>query len=872
MVSAMLALPITPTIIGTTNNQLPLINNKIKAATTNNLNPNNIDSLTETLHQPFYHLETDQGWSNDLQSIVFNSNSYDLYFLHSQDGATNPFGPSGQDWHHINVKDAAGPYNSKQNVAIESHGPKRIDDTWKSAWTGSVIKNQGNIQGVPNGAKVAYFSGLNAKDGSQNIYAAWSSDNGNTFSHPLNNGHPILRYNQSGASGKADQERDSFVTYNNGKLLMYCAEGNQLGVYTSQDGTNWTKADPNGKSKVMPYTFFNGRAWDDNQDSPIECPQLITLKNRNNGVVKTILFYGCKDPQNKETTGTYYVIGHLDSNGLFAADTPAQRFDLGPDYYGSNIMTQDDLNDPMQSDYGMGWIGNWNYTSQGVHNSQDGTGVYTGRLGSYSLPRYFELNKDNTALEFKAMDLNDMSLSGLTEYCNDNASTTLPLINGQENDNSDNIVHVNNDDNTGLIAQFDKLPVAAEIKLQLIDFDKDWSSPEYKNNLIHFDFTQGKDYVDLTYNPTTGDYHVTERATELDNDLSGTKASSYYYDGTSGNGQGYSGCDGPLKDYLNLKDNNDRMIEIYTDKDSIEIQFPSNKVFTIARFATNDTQQFKMYVSGDLKNQDNVDDTPFISTQIKTYKGQSMNTPDANPTDNAKPTISNNNSTKSSTSTNDSSTKSSINTTKNSSVSTNTKDNSASTSTKNSSASTNMKGNSTSTSTKDSSASTNAKDSSASTNTKDSSASTNIKDSSASINVKDNSASTNTKDDSANTNIKDNLTNAKSSSASTNNDQIKKLPDNENINGNKINYIDSKGKNVKSVNIPGQTNVSEIKANSPFNKNKTNNATINKQNGNINVQLAKTNDTNNHSILAITLSALTIGIALLGAKLVRKNK
>ena len=143
IIGTMLALPISPIIIN--NISLPQISQKVLADTTNGVN--NIDSLTETLHQPLYHLETDQGWSNDVQSLLYNTknNDYDVYFLHSKDGATNPFGPSGQDWHHTTSKDLEGNYDSKQNVAIESHGPSNIDDTWKSAWTGSVTYNQGNI-------------------------------------------------------------------------------------------------------------------------------------------------------------------------------------------------------------------------------------------------------------------------------------------------------------------------------------------------------------------------------------------------------------------------------------------------------------------------------------------------------------------------------------------------------------------------------------------------------------------------------------------------------------------------------------------------------------------------------------------------------
>lgn len=599
----LLGVSVTPSVIPFCN----VSNVKADTVTSNNLNPDNIDSLTETLHTPFYHLETAQGWSNDLQSIIYDpsKDGYDLYFLHSADGATNPFGSKGQNWEHVFSKDLV--HFEKQNEAIPAQGSSNNPDSWKSAWTGSVITNRGQIQGVPKGAEVAYFSGLSKKDGSQNIYACWSSDNGSTFSHPLNNGSPVLAYNQTGASGKSDQERDSFVTYDpNGKMIMYCAEGNQLGVYKSDNGINWTKADPNGASKVLPSTFFKGLQWDDGQNSPVECPQLISIKAPN-GQVKQVLFYGCKDLQNGQTTGTYYVVGHLDNNGLFVAETNAKRADNGSDYYGGNIQTSP-LDEPVKSVVMMGWIGNWNYTSQGVHNSQDGQGVYTGRLGSYSLPRTFELD-NNLNLKF---NFSDVGL--LNQGVDFDSQTTLgaeyPIINDDEKDAP---IVAGNDEGGKVYQVFEKdnAPVASKLEFKFGTLEK---SP-YKGR-IYIDIVQGKDHVLLNYDPTNGNYRVSGKATELDNDLSGTKASSYYYDGLLGNGQGYACSDGKPS-----ADNN--QITIFTDKDSEEIQLPNGSMYTIARFATSDKQDIKVYMQDETSDKGN-----YISYDLVGYNKITNDTSD----------------------------------------------------------------------------------------------------------------------------------------------------------------------------------------------------------------------------------------------------
>ena len=60
-----------------------------------NENANNPSQKTNkvSMSQTF-HLASHKGWSNDLQTIVWNQekNYYDIYFLHSVDGATDPFG------------------------------------------------------------------------------------------------------------------------------------------------------------------------------------------------------------------------------------------------------------------------------------------------------------------------------------------------------------------------------------------------------------------------------------------------------------------------------------------------------------------------------------------------------------------------------------------------------------------------------------------------------------------------------------------------------------------------------------------------------------------------------------------------------------
>ena len=74
-----------------------------------------------------YHLTIKDGWSNDLQSIVWNEKAkhYDLYFLHSADGAENPLGPKGQDWYHTTTTDFV--HFTDQKQAIPASGGHATD-------------------------------------------------------------------------------------------------------------------------------------------------------------------------------------------------------------------------------------------------------------------------------------------------------------------------------------------------------------------------------------------------------------------------------------------------------------------------------------------------------------------------------------------------------------------------------------------------------------------------------------------------------------------------------------------------------------------------------------------------------------------------
>lgn len=508
------------------------------------------------------HMATSSGWSNDLQTIVKNDDgSYDLYYLHSSDGATNPFGQHGQNWEHRRTTDFKT--FSVANNAIESHGGDE-NDGWKSAWTGTVTKSDGSIAETSNGQKIAYFSGLSKKDGRQNIWVAASTDNGMTYTKVLNNGKPVVTVDN--AENKAD-ERDPYVFKWGNQWLMYTAEGRDIGVYKSSDGINWTKADPNGESKIKSYTFFQGRSFENNE--PVECPALKTMKTPD-GQIKQVLFFGAKDAAHGDTTGTYYIVGHLDNNGLFAAEQGVQRLDQGSDYYGANFESGDEIKDSVLS---MAWAGNWNYTASGIHLGQNGTENYATDLGSYTSPR--KLTLDNSLKIRQQIAFAPASKSS-KDYNN------LSSANPSSDNNHKYILDDDTKHNAYVYLDHKNQAVSQTIKLKFHAKDGN-----YKGH-IFLQLWQGSDYVKFEFDPENGKYNVKTYAAELNKNMTGQGASSYYYDGLLGSGNGYDKDSG----YRNLQNGE---ITVYTDKATVEFAFPNGQIYTLSRFSQSELQDVKIY-------------------------------------------------------------------------------------------------------------------------------------------------------------------------------------------------------------------------------------------------------------------------------------
>lgn len=363
-------------------------------------------------------------------------------------------------------------------------------------------------------------------------------------------------------------------------MLMYCAEGNKFGVFSSTNGLNW-----NHVGDVNATQFAKGMTFD-NSDVPAECPVLRNMTD-NQGKPHIVLFYGGKNNAAHQTTGTYYVVGHLDNNGLFVADHNAQRLDLGSDFYAANFDGSDDLGTANASIISLGWIGNWGYTGSGVYANENNhtypadKGQLSQRLGSYSLPRKLTLNSNGMIND--APLLNTVN-SGNTVQC----STDHPLT----TNNGDQKQAITETDGNQVYTLYDHENEPAD-SIYDLHFSTKNGQP-YKGR-IYIDIWQGADNVRLNFDPTNGWMQCSQYAKELDNDPTGMGASNNYQNGTLGNKKGYSAD-------TNLANVSSFDITVFCDKDSVEFFFSNGQAYTVARFATQNNQDFKVYAQDPTDN------------------------------------------------------------------------------------------------------------------------------------------------------------------------------------------------------------------------------------------------------------------------------
>ncbi|MCH4160701.1 MAG: glycoside hydrolase family 32 protein [Bifidobacterium sp.] len=326
--------------------------------TTSTMTSTTTDSLTSSQFDQFYHYNTPQGFLNDIQSIWKGSDGY-YHFMYIQNPLYKHDG-DGTVWYHVKTQD----FVHYENIGVSI--PK-FNGVWFSMATGAIISNgQGFFKDLPKTALVAYFTSY--IEGVQKQFVAYSTDEGQSFTP----------YRDSAIMSAPDDHtdfRDPYMFYDSSSkhMMMYLAEGDKIGTYASEDGISFD---------YVGATILNAGALNGKDLGTVECPNIKTLRDPESGEEKTILFFGANGYQYGTTTGTYYMVGHLDDNNIFIPEQQPQRVDDGSDYYGANFMQSS--NTQITS---LAWMGNWGYSAKDI---SDDNGI-TYKLGSISLARQLTL-------------------------------------------------------------------------------------------------------------------------------------------------------------------------------------------------------------------------------------------------------------------------------------------------------------------------------------------------------------------------------------------------------------------------------------------------------------------------------------------------
>lgn len=278
---------------------------------------------------------------NDIQSGFYRDGVWHLYYLYNADVS---WGGNGTEWYHVTTNDWVKFEN--QGVAIHKYKTAYGDIA-----TGTIWIDDNDVIGKGKGTIFAMATGYGGDKG-QNTMLYYSTDNGYNFTAYQEDAvmlHP---------KGQEDF-RDPYIFKMGDTYVIYHAENNKFGVYTS-------------KQLNTGYGYVGGYF----APHPLlECPNLFVMNvNGDKNNQKWVLMYGGNGGDDLQT-GTYASVGHLDDNFVFIPEFEDIRCDWGPDFYASKPF--EDTNAPDIHDHLLciGWLGSWGYVGAVPKETRGGVGA-----------------------------------------------------------------------------------------------------------------------------------------------------------------------------------------------------------------------------------------------------------------------------------------------------------------------------------------------------------------------------------------------------------------------------------------------------------------------------------------------------------------
>ena len=336
-----------------------------------------------------FHLNNPAGtFMNDIQSGFYRGGVWHIYYLYNADFG---WGGNGSEWYHVTTTDWVK--FKDEGVAIHKY---KTD--WGDIASGTIWEDTDNVMGLGNTAIFALATAYGGDKG-QNTMIYVSVDGGYNFKAFQDT--PIMTHPE----GQEDF-RDPYIFRKDGNFIVYHAENNKFGVYTSNT--------LNGA-----YTFRGSY----NAPHPLlECPNLFELNvNGDTNNKKWVLLYG--GAEDLLGTGTYASVGHLDVNYVFVAEQESIRVDFGTEFYASKPFadtTASDVNDHLLC---LGWAGNWGYVGSVPRETRGGVGATSTRM--------LKLTNENGSYDLKSDMIGVFDyLDNPTVGYNANTNINLPFVKG----------------------------------------------------------------------------------------------------------------------------------------------------------------------------------------------------------------------------------------------------------------------------------------------------------------------------------------------------------------------------------------------------------------------------------------------------------
>ncbi|SDB65484.1 fructan beta-fructosidase [Flavobacteriaceae bacterium MAR_2010_188] len=329
------------------------------------------DTIYSEQFRPQFHFTPQAKWMNDPNGLVYNNDTYHLYYQYYPDSTV--WGP--MHWGHAESKD----------LLHWTHKPIALaPDSLGYIFSGSAVVDRNNTSGFgkdykpPMVAIFTYHSMEGEKAGRSDFQTqgiAYSNDDGLTWKKYK--GNPVIK------NDSIRDFRDPKVFWHDAsnKWILILVAGDHALFYNSDNLKDWSLVGDFGKQFGA-----HGGVW--------ECPDLFKLNIDNTDEEKWVLLISINPGGPNGGSATQYFIGNFDGKTFTPDHLDVRWLDYGMDNYAGVTYNHTPKNERIL----IGWMSNWNYAQE--------TPTEEWR-SAMTLPRKLTLYKDGEEVRLRNYPINE---------------------------------------------------------------------------------------------------------------------------------------------------------------------------------------------------------------------------------------------------------------------------------------------------------------------------------------------------------------------------------------------------------------------------------------------------------------------------------